>query len=143
MIAEEIKKSFPGIFVYSIIIGSGDAASDIKTSFLDNLDRQIDEVCQKLKSVKELITGFDAVGFSQGGQFLRAYVERCNDPPVKRLITVGAQHQGIMNLPGCNGKFCRSWWQRWIKSNVYSKVAQQHSVQAQYFKVEDVYLFDI
>lgn len=31
---------------------------------------------------------------SSGGQFLRAYVQRFNDPPIKSLVTLGAQHQG-------------------------------------------------
>lgn len=28
-------------------------------------------------------------------------MERCNSPPVKNLITLGSQHQGVMSLPGC------------------------------------------
>ncbi len=28
-------------------------------------------------------------------------MERCNNPPVKNLITLGSQHQGVMTLPGC------------------------------------------
>ncbi len=45
--------------------------------------------------------GFDGIGFSQGGQFLRAYVERCNEPRMRNLITVGAQHQGVYDFPHC------------------------------------------
>jgi triacylglycerol esterase/lipase EstA (alpha/beta hydrolase family) len=33
-------------------------------------------------------TQFDAIGFSQGGLFLRYYAQYCNSPPVKNLITV-------------------------------------------------------
>ena len=33
----------------------------------------------------------------KGGQFLRAYVERCNKPRVYNLITYGAQHNGKYN----------------------------------------------
>lgn len=103
------------------------------------------------------------MGFSQGGQILRAYVQRCNDPPVHNLITIGAQHQGIMDLPGCAPQYdgdeeldidrqlaqvsiphlhpqegmqkggC-SWWQNMLKKGAYSDFAQEHIVQAQYFK---------
>lgn len=38
---------------------------------------------------------------SLGGQFLRAYTERYNNPPVHNLITFGSQHMGIADLPGC------------------------------------------
>lgn len=115
-----------------------------------------------MAEVRELHDGFDAVGFSQGGQILRAYVQRCNRPPVRNLITVGAQHQGVANFPGCpediepssvlfpslpdddNGMLYQvrfeaasrdcAWWQRMIKQRVYSSWAQEHIVQAQYFK---------
>lgn len=114
----------------------------------------------------ELHDGFDAVGLSQGGQILRAYVQRCNNPPVRNLITVGSQHQGVANFPGCpediepssalvpsypdddddmlyQVKFEASrdcaWWQRVMKQRVYSSWAQEHIVQAQYFKDPDRY----
>lgn len=48
----------------------------------------------QLKADPALANGFNAVGFSQGGQFLRAYVERYNDPPVHNLVTFGGQHMG-------------------------------------------------
>ena len=31
---------------------------------------------------------FDAMGFSQGGLYLRSYAQNCNDPPVRNLMTV-------------------------------------------------------
>lgn len=121
-------------------------------------------MCAQLAGVAELSAGFNAVGFSQGGQFLRAYVQRCNRPPVRNLITLGSQHQGIMGLPGCQNdrsladeerhaadlelgqayfpeeassapsKTECSWWQRLIKRGVYTELAQSRIVQAQYFK---------
>ena len=32
---------------------------------------------------------------------MRAYIERCNDPKVQTLITLGTPHQGVANFPGC------------------------------------------
>jgi palmitoyl-protein thioesterase len=52
-------------------------------------------VCEQLAGIEALHSGFDAMGFSQGGQFLRGFVERCNHPPVRNLITWGSQHNGI------------------------------------------------
>jgi palmitoyl-protein thioesterase len=64
---------------------------------------QGDEGCAQLKRVKELEGGvrpasckrseadeiqFDAMGFSQGGLYLRHYAQYCNDPPIRNLITV-------------------------------------------------------
>lgn len=39
----------------------------------------------------------------QGGQFMRAVAERCQHvgPKMHTLVTMGAQHQGVANVPGC------------------------------------------
>lgn len=101
----------------------------------DIIDLQIEEVCQQLKAISELADGFDAVGISQGGQFLRAYVERYNDPPVRNLITIGAQHQGVMALPGCpaDNEDC-GWWNKLMKLGVFNPLIHHKVVQAQYYK---------
>lgn len=84
-----------------------------------------------------LKNGFNAIGISQGGQFLRAYVERCNDPPVRTLITLGSQHQGVMALPGCptDSTEC-SLWNSLMKFGVYNPLVHHRVVQAQYYKVQ-------
>lgn len=99
-LVDRLKAALPGVFVHSIMIGKS-PEDDRKRSLLDNLNRQIDEVCAQLAGIPEISGGFNAVGLSQGGQFLRAYVQRCNTPRVKKLITLGSQHQGVMALPGC------------------------------------------
>lgn len=83
----------------------------------------------------ELRGGFNAIGFSQGGQFLRAYVERYNDPPVRTLITLGAQHQGVMALPGCpsDSSEC-GMWNKMMKLGVYNPLIRNRVLQAQYYK---------
>ena len=97
---EAIKSALPGVFVHSIRIGKT-VEEDRKRSLLDNMNRQIEEVCEQLAGIPELAEGFNGIGLSQGGQFLRAYIERCNKPRVKKLITLGSQHQGVMAMPGC------------------------------------------
>jgi palmitoyl-protein thioesterase len=99
-LVSSLKSALPGVFVHSIRIGDS-PEEDRKKSLLDGMNRQITEVCRQLASIPELADGFNAIGISQGGQFIRAYVERCNAPKVKLLITLGSQHQGVMALPGC------------------------------------------
>ena len=43
------------------------------------LSSQVSKVCEELQGMPELTDGFNAVGFSQGGQFLRV-----NHEPIKR-----------------------------------------------------------
>ncbi len=51
--------------------------------------------------MQELKAGFHAIGFSQGGLFMRALVQTC-DLPVKRLVTFGSPHAGVAEPPGCD-----------------------------------------
>lgn len=114
-------------------------------------------MCKLLKSDPKLQNGFNAVGFSQGGQFLRAYVERaihlnftyvpyssgCNDPPVKNLVSIGGQHQGVYGLPHCpgpNSTLCE-WMREAIDLGVYLSAVQSYVVQAEYWQVSQWKLF--
>jgi len=129
-----IEKAIPGIYVHSIRIGSNIVVDEL-SGFLGNVNSQVDEVCKTLKADPNLAGGFNAVGFSQGGQFLRAYVERCNDPPVHNLITMGGQHQGVANIPRCtelNTTIC-SFIEQLLDYGAYNYIVQNLVVQAQYF----------
>jgi hypothetical protein len=46
---------------------------DIENGFFLNANKQVEEVCKQLANDPELKHGYNALGFSQGGQFL--YVE--------------------------------------------------------------------
>jgi palmitoyl-protein thioesterase len=65
-----------------------------------------------------------------GGQFLRAYLERYNSPPVNNLITFGSQHMGISDIPPCRSYdlLCQVA-RRAAKTAVYSDWAQENLVQ--------------
>lgn len=65
-----------------------------------------------------------------GGQFLRAYVERYNSPPINNLITFGSQHMGISDIPPCRPyDFLCQLARRATKGAVYGNWAQENLVQ--------------
>jgi len=76
--------------VYNMEIGNGK-----KTSTYSSLNDQLDELCDSIYDIKELKTGFDFIGISQGGLLARGYVERCNAFRVRNLITFVTPHGGI------------------------------------------------
>lgn len=97
---KHIERTLPGIYVHSIRIGK-DEIDDRLNGFFMNANKQISIAAAQLEAIPELSRGFSCIGMSQGGQFLRAYVERYNNPPVYNLISFGGQHQGVFGLPNC------------------------------------------
>ncbi|KAF7321470.1 Palmitoyl-protein thioesterase [Mycena kentingensis (nom. inval.)] len=128
------KQVHPGIFVHSIFV-EDDLDKDRQAGFYGNVNEQVALVAEQLAGIPELEGGFDAIGFSQGGQFLRAYVERYNSPPIHNLLTFGSQHFGVSDIPPCGPRdfVCRVA-RRVVKSAVYGSYAQTNLVQAQYFR---------
>ncbi len=101
------------------------------------MTEQIDKACADLAAHPILSTApaVDALGFSQGGQFLRGYVERCNSPPVRSLVTFGSQHNGISSFRDCTATdwVCRGAMAL-LRGNTWSSFVQARLVPAQYFR---------
>ncbi|KAF1939797.1 palmitoyl-protein thioesterase 1 precursor [Clathrospora elynae] len=127
----------PGTYVYYIRIDE-DAASDRTATFLGNVTEQIAQVCADIANHEILskAPGLNALGFSQGGQFLRGVVERCGDTvKIRNLVTFGSQHNGISRYQICKEGdwLCRSYVGL-LKANTWGSWVQGHLVPAQYFK---------
>jgi len=129
-----IQQYLPNTYVYSVEIGNS-IEEDQMNGFFMNVNDQIEMMCNQLPLVPELANGFNAVGFSQGSQFLRAYVERCNNPPVHNLISIGGQHQGVYGFPRCPGAnetICE-WVRELLNEGAYISWIQDFLVQAEYW----------
>lgn len=59
----------PNSYVTSIRIGKN-VAEDRKNSFLMHPNKQVEQACRIIKSDPKLKDGYNAIGFSQGAQFL-------------------------------------------------------------------------
>ncbi|XP_063041343.1 palmitoyl-protein thioesterase 1 [Engraulis encrasicolus] len=130
MVEEEV----PGIYALSLMIGKT-VIQDTQNGFFMDVNDQVAFVCDQLANDPKLKDGYNAMGFSQGGQFLRAVAQRCPTPPMKNLISVGGQHQGVYGLPRCPGEshhIC-DWIRKMLNSGAYSDFVQKHLVQAQYW----------
>lgn len=125
-----IERELPGIYVYSVMVGNN-VIDDFLNGFFGDVNAQIEQIAQKLANDTNLSQGFNAIGFSQGGQFMRAYVERYNAPKVYNLITMGGQHQGVFGFPDCppsNYTICEDA-RRLIDLGAYLPFVQDHSVR--------------
>jgi len=136
-VTREIQKALKNVYVYSVRLDENEG-NDRKKGYFGDLNKQVEVVCKQLASHPQLQGGFNAIGFSQGGLFLRAFVERCNHPPVKTLLTLGSPHNGIAAFPE---SFCRSGNPICIAarnlalSGVYLPFVQHRVVQAAYYRV--------
>ncbi|KAI0450649.1 palmitoyl-protein thioesterase 1 [Xylaria acuta] len=135
-VGQLIEAANPGTFVYFIRLDDS-AENDRRATFYGNVTEQLARVCADLAAHPILSTApaIDAVGFSQGGQFLRGYVERCNAPPVRNLVTFGSQHNGIVDYRACEPRdwLCRGAMAL-LHGNTWTSFVQARLVPAQYFR---------
>ena len=92
-LASWLRQSFEGIYVISIEIGNG-----YEDSFLFPMNKQVELFCQTILLDKNLTSGFNLLGVSQGSLIVRGAVERCS-LPVYNLVTLVGVHQGIFGIP--------------------------------------------
>ncbi|KAM9038392.1 LOW QUALITY PROTEIN: palmitoyl-protein thioesterase 1 [Sarcophilus harrisii] len=129
-----VELKIPGIYVLSLEIGKT-LIEDMENSFFLNVNHQVSLVCEMLAQNPKLQQGYNAMGFSQGGQFLRAVAQRCPSPPMINLISVGGQHQGVYGLPRCPGESSHicDWLRKTLNVGAYTKGVQERLVQAEYW----------
>ncbi|XP_072397778.1 palmitoyl-protein thioesterase 1-like [Diabrotica undecimpunctata] len=132
--SEKLNTTLGGTYIHSIQIGNN-LIEDVLNGFFRHPDQQIDEVCEKLGSDPELANGFNAIGFSQGGQFLRALVQRCPKVKVLNLISLGGQHQGVYGLPRCAiiSEVLCDYIRQLLNGAAYEDFVQKDLVQATYW----------
>lgn len=99
-IGKMLRKGIPNVYVKSLRIGSS-LVHDYESGFFVHPNVQVANVCRQLAADQRLRNGYNALGFSQGGQFLRAVAQRCPQPPMLNLVSFGGQHQGVFGLPNC------------------------------------------
>jgi len=130
-----IETHIPGIYVHSLRIGSN-VEFDALNSFFMNSNRQVDYANKLITEDPKLAGGFNAIGFSQGSQFLRAYIQRHNTPRISRLISIGGQHQGVYGFPRCPGEnftLC-DYARKLLTLGAYNPLVQDNLAQANYWK---------
>eukprot|EP00064_Thunnus_orientalis_P021313 superscaffoldBa00006385_g21473 len=99
-IKKMIEGDISGIYVLSLMIGKN-VIEDTENGFFMDVNEQVSMVCSQLAQDPKLKGGYNAMGFSQGAQFLRAVAQRCPSPPMKTLISIGGQHQEIVMTEVC------------------------------------------
>lgn len=139
-VGELAQEVHPGTYTYYIRIND-DGSEDRSATFLGNLTEQMASVCDALHDdpkLKDSRTGeirVDAMGFSQGGQFLRGLLQRCDGLSMRSLVTFGSQHNGIAEIKACGTwDFVCKGALALMRSNAFTDYAQSRVVPAQYYR---------
>lgn len=135
-VAKLAEKINPKTYVYPIRLDE-DGGNDRTATFYGNLTEQLEQVCEDIAAHPILgsAPAVNALGFSQGGLFLRAYTERCNAPKVHNLVTFGSPHNGISEFQGCSeGDWLCQGVRSLLRSGAWSSFAQSRLVPAQYYR---------
>lgn len=66
---EYLESEMEGVYVKSIKIGSS-ITEDLENGYFMAVNKQVELVCDQLANDPKLTQGFNAIGFSQGSQFL-------------------------------------------------------------------------
>ncbi|CBY11072.1 unnamed protein product [Oikopleura dioica] len=124
-----------GQYVRSLMIGEN-GSEDASNGFRMPIWEQVEYACKIIKNDPELQDGYNAVGFSQGSQFLRGVAQTCPDPPMKNLVSIHGQHHGVFGFPGCDvdgflPEICETL--RDLLDLAYLPNIQANLVQAQYW----------
>merc|ERR1712228_639482 len=119
--------------IRSLMIGDS-PTGDTTNGFLMPVMDQLKLACDRIQNDPKLKDGYNAIGFSQGGQFLRGLAQTCPNPPMKTLVTFGGQHQGIFGFPKCPGDstICE-YVRKMLNWGAYTSFVQSRLVQAQYW----------
>jgi palmitoyl-protein thioesterase len=138
-VGELAAKIHPGAEVYYIRV-SDSGSDDQRATFFGNITSQSEEICSSLASNANLtnadgVVRADALGFSQGGQFLRGLVERCPALSVRSLVTYGSQHNGIAQFQRCGtwDLLCKGAVAL-VGGNAWTDYVQRTVVPAQYYR---------
>lgn len=126
--------------VYSVCVPDGSSqVGDTTNAFLTTMGAQVADFAARVRADSKLRGGFDAMGLSQGNLVIRGYVERFNDPPVRRFLSVHGPLAGVASLPRCNpdglaGALCREVTDI-VGDVAYSDAVQNLVAQSNYLKV--------
>ena len=128
-----IEDSIPGSYVVSLMIGTN-PGDDSYNSYFMPIHKQLEMACESVSNDPKLAQGFHAIGFSQGGLFVRALAQTCAGAKVLNLISIGGPQQGIFGLPECLGEkgVCEEV-KRLLDIGAYTPLVQNRLVQAQYW----------
>merc|ERR1712012_113095 len=133
-VVKYLEESIPGVYVNSLMVGDN-VVQDTENGFFLSINKQIDMVCSMVQNDTRLKDGYHAVGFSQGGLFIRGLAQRCPSPRIINLVSIGGPQQGVYGLPKCLGENHRlcDYMRRLLNYGAYIGWIQRLLVQAQYW----------
>jgi len=129
-----ISKRLNGTYVTNVALASN-VVEDMLSSFLQIMDKEIDNFAKAVQADANLAGGFNAIGYSQGGLIIRGYIEKYNNPPVNTFISVHGILMGVAGFPHCNysSSICKMF-DNFLGAAAYNAISQNILAQADYLR---------
>ncbi|CRK97172.1 CLUMA_CG010569, isoform A [Clunio marinus] len=96
------------VYIRSACLDNNPSIDNFKSLTIHPFD-QIKYIHNVILHDKKFANGYNAIGLSQGGLFMRALAQMYPNPPMRNLITLGTPHQGVHHYPRCQqtlGSIC-------------------------------------
>lgn len=97
-IAKSVSSRYPGAYSVAVDVANG------MSSYTHTLESQVEDFAAAVLADGNLSRGFNAVGLSQGGLIVRAYVQKHGDdasyPAVHNLVSLCGPQGGVGDCPG-------------------------------------------
>jgi len=125
---------------YSVCIPTGmTQGSDTNNGFFMTMNHNVEVFAAAIKNDTRLAGGFNAVGFSQGNNVIRGYIQKYNEPTVSTFLSVHGPVVGVASFPKCNpsgllGPVCRLLDRFIVGPLAYTSLVQKMLFQANYFR---------
>ncbi|XP_044734999.1 palmitoyl-protein thioesterase 1 isoform X2 [Chrysoperla carnea] len=129
-----IEREVPGIYVLSLQIGDS-IPSDVENGYFMLVKKQLEIAHDLIVNDPKLKNGFNSLGFSQGGLFLRALAQKYSSPAMYNLISMGGPQQGVYGIPNCGSvahETC-NYIRKLLNYAAYKSWVQNYLVQATYW----------
>jgi palmitoyl-protein thioesterase len=125
---------------YSVCIPTGtDLDSDTNNGFFMTMDKNVEVFAEAIKKDPKLAGGFNAVGFSQGNNVIRGYIQKHNEPTVSTWLSVHGPVVGVSSFPKCSpsgllGPVCKLLDRFLVGPIAYTEFVQNKLFQADNFR---------
>lgn len=116
---------------------SANVANGVKSAFR-RVNDQVNDYAQVVRTNAALVDGFHAIGISQGSLITRGYIEKYNNPPVKKFFSIHGPQNGVTGCPEKLSFICTAWKLSAVYKDYYKPMGNKDEYLAKNAFIADI-----